>query len=102
MSYITKLQGVSFRPAEVKETLKRIRADETELGIEVTLEPEPSNQYDPNAVKILFDGTFMGYVEKEIAADIAAAVSEGAAYTASIIGWASQVVTFISIVFEDE
>jgi hypothetical protein len=102
MSYITKLQGISFRSAEVKETLKRIRADETELDIEVTLEHEPTNQYDPNAVKILFDGTFVGYVEKEIAADIAADVSEGADYTAAISSWASQLVPFISIIFDDE
>jgi hypothetical protein len=102
MSYITKLQGVSFRPAEVKETLKLIGDEDSAEFIEVILEPEPSNQYDPNAVKILFDGTFMGYVEKKIAADIAAAISEGAAYTASISGWASHIVPFISIVFDDE
>ena len=33
--------------------------------IQVFLEPEPDNQYDPNAVKVLMNGLLVGYVKKE-------------------------------------
>lgn len=33
--------------------------------IQVVLEPEPDNQYDPNAVKVLMNGLLVGYVKKE-------------------------------------
>lgn len=33
-------------------------------GVEVILEKEPDNPYDKNAVKVIFDGFHLGYVDK--------------------------------------
>jgi len=35
-----------------------------------SLEPEPDNQYDPNAVKVYADGVHIGYIKKESAAHV--------------------------------
>ena len=32
--------------------------------VEVVLEPEPDNQYDPNAIKVMMNGLLVGYVKK--------------------------------------
>jgi len=34
-------------------------------GVEVTLEREPTNPRDKNAIKVLHNGTHFGYLEKE-------------------------------------
>jgi HIRAN domain-containing protein len=39
--------------------------DELRVGMELRLEAEPLNGYDPNAVKILFHDTLLGYVPRE-------------------------------------
>ena len=45
--------------------------DELHVGNGLTLEPEPQNPYDPNAIKIYADGGFMlGYIPRAIAKDI--------------------------------
>lgn len=48
---------------------------------EITLWPEPSNPYDPNAVVVLVDGYPVGYLARDMAAVwqpmVAAAASEG-------------------------
>lgn len=36
----------------------------------VVLQPEPTNQYDPNAVKVIVDGQHVGYIKKGSAAHI--------------------------------
>lgn len=38
--------------------------DELKIGTRLTLEAEPTNGHDPNAVKILFSGTMLGYVPR--------------------------------------
>lgn len=38
--------------------------DELKVGTTLTLEAEPSNGYDPNAVKILFGETMLGYIPR--------------------------------------
>lgn len=49
------------------------------LGDELRLEPEPSNAYDPQAVKIIHaaSGQFLGYVPREQTEAIHLALSEG-------------------------
>jgi hypothetical protein len=39
--------------------------NELKIGTELTLEAEPTNGYDPNAVKILYGKTMLGYIPKE-------------------------------------
>lgn len=38
--------------------------DELKIGTELTLEAEPTNGHDPNAVKILFGETMLGYIPR--------------------------------------
>lgn len=38
--------------------------DELKIGTELTLEVEPNNGHDPNAVKILFRETMLGYIPR--------------------------------------
>ena len=38
--------------------------NELKIGTELTLEADPVNGYDPNAVKILFGETLLGYIPK--------------------------------------
>lgn len=55
--YNIKIAGVKFHREELD---KLYEADWNEINIE--LEPEPSNQYDPNAIKILASGLHIGYI----------------------------------------
>lgn len=63
------IAGVQFRPrGEIM-----VAAKELNEGDLLTLQPEPTNKYDPNAVKILTeDGNFLGYVPKKFSAEISA------------------------------
>lgn len=36
------------------------------LGDSITLEPEPTNQYDPNAIRVIHAGFHLGYVPKAV------------------------------------
>ena len=39
--------------------------DELKIGAELILEAEPTNGHDPNAVKILFGETMLGYIPRD-------------------------------------
>jgi len=58
-------------------------SDKMALGIAIgdplTLQHEPHNQWDPNAVKVFWKEQWIGYVPKDMAALIAAEVPEAAA-----------------------
>lgn len=51
---------------------QKFNSEEQEVAL--TLEPEPTNKYDPNAVKITFDGTMIGYVPKRFSAEVSALI----------------------------
>lgn len=38
--------------------------DELKIGTDLRLESEPTNGYDPNAVKIIYKETLLGYIPK--------------------------------------
>jgi hypothetical protein len=67
------IAGVKFRPSSVYELLKTL-----EDGSVFELEAEPTNKFDPNAVKIMyFDGSddiHVGYVPKNFSAEVSAAL----------------------------
>ena len=42
----------------------------SETDCKASLEPEPDNQYDPNAVKVYADGVHIGYIKKGSAAHV--------------------------------
>lgn len=72
MIYRTQIRGTSFRPA-----LARAVADQLEEGEEVTLEREPSNPYDHNAVRIIAHGEFIGYVQADLTPHISPILDAG-------------------------
>jgi HIRAN domain. len=39
--------------------------EELKVGTELTIEAEPDNRHDPNAVKILFNETMLGYIPRD-------------------------------------
>lgn len=59
-----RIMGVSFR-----DTAAQNRYQQLVQGEQLAIEPEPANEFDPYAVKILTqDGVHLGYVPKEISA----------------------------------
>ena len=48
--------------------------NELKADVELELEREPTNQWDKNAIKVLYKGYLLGYIEKEVAADLALAM----------------------------
>ena len=56
--YFITVKGTYFRGEEVVAFVKTL----TE-GDEVTLVPEPTNAYDPNAIKVMFKDVHIGYVD---------------------------------------
>lgn len=59
--YNMTLMGANFRPAEAREIVKSLAISDGEL---FTLEPEPNNQYDMFAVKVLYADEHVGYLPK--------------------------------------
>lgn len=49
--------GTHFRSSEAKEIVNQL-----EIGDEVSIEREPDNNYDPNAVAVIFKDTHIGYI----------------------------------------
>lgn len=76
------IAGVKFH--ELSKCINRLEVDDV-----LTLTPEPTNEYDPNAVRIeafLADGGYMlGYVPKVLSAQVTAAIiAHEGSYTAKI------------------
>lgn len=63
-SYIA---GVKFRPQAEQTHLAGL-----EVGTAFDLKPEPTNQYDPNAVQVVHDGHHVGYVPRDLSEEVAA------------------------------
>jgi hypothetical protein len=80
---ITTLAGLSYRPAEAKQAV-----DELEIGDPITLERDPGNEYDFNAVQIIVDEVFIGFIPKADNSEIASHLDAGKPYTAYVAGWA--------------
>ena len=66
--------GVQFRPKE--DIAKAVK--EMKVGDQLILDPEPTNRFDPNAVKILRGDDFLGYVPKKFSSEVSALLSIGA------------------------
>jgi len=45
---------------------------EVEVGQTLTLKPDPTNKYDPNAIEIWIGETMVGFVPKKFSAEVAA------------------------------
>jgi hypothetical protein len=86
MEVFVNLVGVTFRPAEAKEIVKRLNPDD---GYQLSLEAEPNNPYDSNAVKVIHNPTGMhiGYLAKENNYDVARALENGEELSIEIVGF---------------
>lgn len=60
------IAGVKFHPGAAEQIRK------LEVGEDLELVPEPDNKFDPNAVRIEYGGTLLGYVPKKLSAEISA------------------------------
>ncbi|MDP9110674.1 MAG: DEAD/DEAH box helicase [Candidatus Eremiobacteraeota bacterium] len=76
-SFHTKIVGVSF---EGRQDL----VAGLQLGHELTLERQPENPYDPNALAVRYGRLQVGFIRKEVAKHIAPRIDEGLRYRARI------------------
>lgn len=74
-----KVVGIGFRPAEAKEFASALMP-----GDELTLEREPDNPHDQNAIKVIGGGMHIGYIERGQAAWLSGHIDEGAEYIGTV------------------
>ncbi|MBV8689991.1 MAG: HIRAN domain-containing protein, partial [Candidatus Eremiobacteraeota bacterium] len=73
----SKVKGISFEGRQdIAATLQS--------GATLTLERQPDNEHDPNAIAILFGNLHLGYVAREHAVHLAPAIDSGAVYRCRI------------------
>lgn len=101
MEILTNLTGVSFRPAEAKEAVKRLS-----IGDELGLERDPNNQYDSNAVKVVTldtedeEGQFIGFIPAADNTEIAAHLDEDGSYTCTVVSFLGTLKPGLKVVLE--
>lgn len=66
-SFFQTVAGVSYRQQELAALTTWRKGVEQVLYATATLAPEPGNQYDPLAVKVLVQGQSIGYLPKDAA-----------------------------------
>lgn len=91
--FTSAVRGIQFRPPEAQDVAYTLGVGET-----VKLEREPDNQYDPNAVRILYEDTFIGYVHKDVAQELSPALEEGKSFNAYVAGYDGRGTPIIEIV----
>ena len=84
MEIICTLAGAQFRPAEAKDALRTAT-----IGDVVSLEPDPENEYDPQAVKVIFAGHHIGFIPKASNPPIFSALRDGDEVVVSIVAFES-------------
>lgn len=57
--------GTKYRGAKVVQLVESLT--ENHCGEHVSLEREPNNHVDPNAIKVIWGGEFLGYVPAHVA-----------------------------------
>ncbi|WP_349426174.1 HIRAN domain-containing protein [Microbacterium sp. LWS13-1.2] len=83
-----EVQGESFRRDAVRRLFDELGLPEGGVTQQAAhLVPEPLNQYDRNAVKVVIGGWHIGYVPNEISAEVAA-VLDGGQGVAPVRVWA--------------
>ena len=68
--------GMHFRGAEAKSLVSSFSPP-----VNLRLEREPTNQFDEMAIKVFYDDTHIGYVERDRAAFIAPWLDQGVEFT---------------------
>lgn len=96
MQYQALCNGVRFRDKETREYVRTLHS-----GHKFTLEPEPHNLYDPNAIRVMDGVWHIGYVERAVAAELTRELASGAIVTdCTMSGWASEIVPMLEIELE--
>lgn len=62
MELQTKVAGVPHRFPDEGDRKNKLGA--LHLNQEAVLEPEPTNAFDPNAIRVMIDGVCYGYIPK--------------------------------------
>ena len=76
-NFHSKIVGVSFEGRQ--DTIAGLR-----VGTDLTLERQPDNQFDPNALAVYYGALQLGFVRKQIAKHLAPLIDDGARYRARI------------------
>ncbi|HEY1656356.1 MAG TPA: helicase-related protein [Candidatus Tumulicola sp.] len=76
-TFHTKVVGVSFEGRQ--DTIAGLR-----VGASLTLERQPGNQKDPNAIAVRYGDLQVGFISRGIAAHLAPAIDAGASYRARV------------------
>lgn len=93
-----ELAGVQFRPKETKEIVKMLN-----IGDELKLQRDPGNEHHVNAIKVLDEeGNWLGFVNKDVADEIAGRLDDGADYTCTVDTFLSTTKPQLKIVFAGE
>jgi hypothetical protein len=96
MNFLSPLMGVNFRGAEIRELVKALP-----IGTTFTLERDPENQYDANAIKVIYSAEdedhFVGFVAKEVAEELAPLLDSGYTATATIIDFLGDIKPHLEI-----
>ncbi len=62
-----------------------LESDAAAPGRPLALRRDPANEYDPNAIAVLADGEQLGWVPRELAAELAPAVDAGQPWAAVVL-----------------
>lgn len=96
MNFLSPLMGVNFRGAEIRELVKTLP-----IGTTFILERDPENQYDANAIKVIYSGEyedhFVGFVAKEVAEELAPLLDSGYTAYATIIDFLGDIKPHLEI-----
>lgn len=79
-TFHVRLVGNSFRTADEQAFMHGMVAGET-----LTLERDPENPYDDNAIKVIADEFHLGFVERQWAEDIAPLMDNGQAFHVTVL-----------------
>lgn len=84
MQIFSPVVGVSFRGTEARNLVKSLTPED---GIRLSLEAEPDNEYDRNAVMVLCDGEHIGYIARENNRQLFDALQAGGQFTIDIVSF---------------
>jgi hypothetical protein len=86
MEVFVNLVGVTFRGSEAKEIVKHLTREDSGS---LSLEAEPDNEYDGNAVKVIHDptNTHIGYIARENNYEVFKALENDEPLNIEIVGF---------------
>lgn len=69
---LTEIRGLRFRGPEARNVVSMLQP-----GDPIGLDRDASNEYDANAVRLLAEGTWIGYVQADLAVIVAEYMDQG-------------------------